>query len=428
MTSRAIAGILAVTFTATVFTQSAAPQLPDTSPAACLQAVRDHATARQKALTPLTAEGVRAITLERTALAKTCADRFDVATVAEKDLAALIDLYTEAGDAARTNAAVTRALASKSLTETDRATVLVQAIRAGLRTPKSTERNAGLETIVDELDRMSEAVLAQKLSAHQSMNGYYRADDIDDGIIKHSTWIIERARSFTPDERKRYGPGILSAYVNMAEAWAGHGRTEEAVALLQRGKTEWADEARAPAYIDPVLERYRLVGTPAAAISAPRWLNAADGTTTIDMKGSVTLLEFTAHWCGPCKESYPGIKRLLAKYGPRGFRVVFATELYGYFDAERNLAPDAEFERDRAYFKQEGLDVPIAVDERPAPNIVNGRPVYVRSANDAAYKVGGIPQIHLIDRRGVIRLIMVGYDDANEPRLAALIEQLLKEQ
>ena len=45
------------------------------------------------------------------------------------------------------------------------------------------------------------------------------------------------------------------------------------------------------------------------------------------MTGAVTLLEFTAHWCGPCKESYPGVKRLLAKYGPQGFRVVLATEL-----------------------------------------------------------------------------------------------------
>ena len=60
-----------------------------------------------------------------------------------------------------------------------------------------------------------------------------------------------------------------------------------------------------------------------------------DGRWT--MKGKVTLLEFSAHWCGPCKESYPGINRLRAKYESQGFRVVLATELYGYFSAERNL-------------------------------------------------------------------------------------------
>ena len=138
------------------------------------------------------------------------------------------------------------------------------------------------------------------------------------------------------------------------------------------------------------------------------------------------MLEFTAHWCGPCKESYPGLKRLLAKYGPQGFRVVLATELYGYFGTERPLTPEAEFDRDRDYFAHEGLTVPIAVDDpRQAPvRGADGNYAARPSANDAAYQVGGIPQIHIIDKQGRIRLIMVGYDDENEKALAQLIESL----
>jgi len=45
----------------------------------------------------------------------------------------------------------------------------------------------------------------------------------------------------------------------------------------------------------------------------------------------------------------------------------------------------------------------------------NGRPVRTLNVNDANYKVAGIPQIHIIDRTGVIRLIMIGFDEANEP-------------
>ena len=48
--------------------------------------------------------------------------------------------------------------------------------------------------------------------------------------------------------------------------------------------------------------------------------------------------------------------------------------------------------------------------------------------SDEAYRVGGIPQIMLVDKKGTIRLIMVGYDDANEPKLAKMIEDLLKEK
>jgi thiol-disulfide isomerase/thioredoxin len=148
------------------------------------------------------------------------------------------------------------------------------------------------------------------------------------------------------------------------------------------------------------------------------------------MTGHVTLLEFTAHWCGPCKESYPGINRLRERFGSRGFRVVLATQLYGYFQTERPLDAAAEIDRDRTYFAEHHLDVPIAISERVVPSVKNGVVTYSPrpDPNDAAYKVGGIPQIHLIDRQGRIRLIMVGYDDANEPRLATMIEALLKER
>ncbi len=104
-----------------------------------------------------------------------------------------------------------------------------------------------------------------------------------------------------------------------------------------------------------------------------------------------------------------------------------ATELYGYFGTERSLTPDEEFARDREYFKKEGMDVPIAVGDRSS-EIVNGRSVFKRNANDEAYRVGGIPQIQLIDRQGRIRLIMVGYDEANELKLAKIIEGLLAEK
>ena len=77
----------------------------------------------------------------------------------------------------------------------DRAVVLAQAVRSGLREPKSPERNARLEAYIDELDRLPESVFEQKFIAHNALNNYYRADDIDDGIIKHSTWIIDASQN-----------------------------------------------------------------------------------------------------------------------------------------------------------------------------------------------------------------------------------------
>jgi hypothetical protein len=78
-------------------------------------------------------------------------------------------------------------------------------------------------------------------------------------------------------------------------------------------------------------------------------------------------------------------------------------------------------DRDRAYFAEHGLNVPIAIgDKTPAATRnADGSYTYHKDPNSDHYEVGGIPQI---------RLIMVGYDDANEAKLATLIEGLLKEK
>ncbi len=416
------------------------PKTTATTPSACLQEVRDYAAKRQqemmaatapKAGAPSTVEAalqlsqtraplVAQINEAKAAMASECASRLDNAAVAPRDLVSLADLYSEAGELDKLKTTVARALAARTLSAGDRAGLLVYAVRAGLKEPTSDERNARLEKYVSELDASLAATIEQKLDAHIQMNGWYRYDDIDAGIIKHSSWIIDAAKKLTPDQRKRFGSAAVGAYVNMAEALAGQGMNDKAITLLKSTRTELADIPNIARSVDPEIARLELVGTPGAAITAPRWLNMPAGKTELPMPGSVTLLEFSAHWCTPCKESYPGVNRLRQKYGRQGFRVVLATQLYGYFEDERNLAPQDEFARDREYFAEHGMDVAIAVGDRISATAPD--------PNDTHYKVGGIPQIHLIDKKGRIRLVMVGYDDANEPKLAKMIEDLVKEK
>jgi thiol-disulfide isomerase/thioredoxin len=430
-----------------------APKTTGATPAACLQEVRDFVSAKQKelqaglppapAITPgqplSEAEMVllrqrstqvlaisQRITPLRLAMTRECAAKFDLATAPDAELTALVELYSDAGDQEKATAAVERALALKGQSPEQRAPTLSMAVTMLLRQEKGEARNARLEAIVDEMDRLPAAFFDRKFAAHQSMNGYYRYDDIDAGIIKHSTWIIEAGRGLAGDVRAKYGSGIISAYVNMAQAWAGQGRNDEAIALMRRAITDWPEVPSAAARVQPEIERLMLVGTPGAPLTAPRWLNTPADLKSLDLKGSVTLLEFTAHWCVPCKESYPGVTRLLEKYGPRGFRVVLSTQMYGYFETERDLTPEVEFERDRTYFAGHGMNVPIAVADRAVVKVVDGR-AQSSASNDANYRVGGIPQIHLIDKQGRIRLVMVGYDDANEATLAKMIEDLLKQ-
>jgi len=301
--------VLAAALVAPLQTQVTPPPLPNT-PAECLRVIGQWFNQRQReAGSGLTSEFIRQITEQRAAMAKVCVAPFDLQTAAVSDLPILAQLYAQAGQKDLSKAALDRALGQKGMTEGDRATVLVDAIRLGLSESKSPERNAQLERYVDELDAMSNAVFNQKLSAHTNLNGYYRADDIDAGIIKHSQWIIAAGDAATPADRQKLAIPVVSAHNNLAQVWAGQGKTAEALALLEGVLENWKDApASTLAYLASTIERYRLVGTPGAAITAPRWLNASGGATALPMTGKVTLLEFTAHWCGPCKESYPGLK------------------------------------------------------------------------------------------------------------------------
>lgn len=421
---------------------SSLPQTPmpaalPATPADCLKAARDFTSKRQKEMAPLTQEKMTTITGEKIAQEKACAAQFDAKTLAPAGVVSLAELYADMNDMPRATALIDSVRANTAATSIDIANAIALQINNGLREPKGDERNARLEKMVDAIDAIGPAAFDQQFAAHSRMNSYYRGDDIDAGIIKHSTWLINASKTFTPEQKAKMASTIASAHVNMAEAWAGQGMNDKALTLLRDGAAAWGayvPRANGPTlkemYFDAEIARLELVGLPGAAITAPTWFHGP-ASKSLAMPGKVTLLEFTAHWCGPCRESYPGVNRLRAKYGPQGFQVVLSTRLYGYFESERNLAADAEIAKDKEYFAHHELaDVPVAIGPFVTAKSVNGKIVYEpqQDPNDVAYRVGGIPQIHLIDKHGKIRLIMVGYDDANEAQLAKMIETLLKEK
>jgi thiol-disulfide isomerase/thioredoxin len=83
-----------------------------------------------------------------------------------------------------------------------------------------------------------------------------------------------------------------------------------------------------------------LATAPAAALEPGQGLpvasvaGGAGSVALVDGKARLTYIDFWASWCGPCRQSFPWMNRMQAKFGPQGLRIVAIN-----LDARR---PDAQ--------------------------------------------------------------------------------------
>jgi thiol-disulfide isomerase/thioredoxin len=171
------------------------------------------------------------------------------------------------------------------------------------------------------------------------------------------------------------------------------------VALSRDGKevTIRATVAARPSIQD--MARMEHVGT-----YAPAWtkLTTVSGTMPASvsaLRGKVALIEFWATWCGPCRLTQPALGALASKYGAQGLSVVGIT------------SDDAQLAADHA--RKTSMGFPAATDGDGSTN--------------KAYGVSSLPTLFVVDKTGIVRDVVVGWEPGQEAKIEKQVQTLLAE-
>ncbi len=118
--------------------------------------------------------------------------------------------------------------------------------------------------------------------------------------------------------------------------------------------------------------------------------------------GKVRIVDFWATWCDPCRDQLPFLARLASAYGPDGLSV------YG------------------VSFDEDGAELRRFLDRTPVPFAILWDKGGAGLAD--ALAVTRLPTTLVLDRRGVVREVHLGYDRDEEKKLEATVRALLAER
>jgi len=189
-------------------------------------------------------------------------------------------------------------------------------------------------------------------------------------------------------------PLALGAAVEVeSQVLAARGQRTQAIAVLQTAlRTYGSTSIRAR--LQKNLNLLSFEGRPAPVLRAEQFLGSKPPTLA-QLKGSLVLLFFWAHWCGDCKAEAPIITQLRTEFAPKGLTVLGPTRLYGYTAQVEHAAPSDELayiDAVRHRFYSGLLDMPVPISKH----------------NFDSYGASTTPTLVLLDRAGKVAMYHPG--------------------
>ena len=131
-------------------------------------------------------------------------------------------------------------------------------------------------------------------------------------------------------------------------------------------------------------------------------LRGLDGTEyrLSDLRGKVVFVNLWATWCPPCRQELPTMVRFYQEYKGRGVEILAVSE-----DRDEGAV--------RRAILRYGIPFPVLMDEN--------KKVY------NLYRATGVPETHIIDRKGILRRTVIGPFDWTAPEVREAVEALLAE-
>lgn len=176
---------------------------------------------------------------------------------------------------------------------------------------------------------------------------------------------------------------------------------EEIEVSFERGGSEQTARVTLSIFpgVDELLRRDR-VGTFAGPLTGAQSVQGTVPTSLSTLRGKVVIVDFWAAWCSVCRETTPVLNDLHARYGAQGLSVL-------------GMSSDTAEAASKA-METFGIKYPVAVDK--------DEKVF------ASYGISSLPTMYVIDKKGVVREVEVGFDNRSAQRLEALVKKLLAEK